>query len=130
MSRSPVEQNLSIPFRAVQTADVNKLADLIPEATSLHVPGESLLAGAYQGPVEIGSFIGNRHRLASKKFEPFAEYISVTDDHGILMYGVSAIRDSREFVSHEILVAGLEGDEIGVLFLYVFERNEFDRFWS
>ena len=130
MLRTPVVEKLLSLFRALQTGDVNGLADIIPDATTLHVPGENLLAGAYQGPIAIGSFIGKRHDLAAAKFEPFGEDVSVTEDHGILLYGVKAIRDSQEFISHEILVAGLDGNEIEVLFLYVFERDEFDEFWS
>jgi ketosteroid isomerase-like protein len=117
-------------FESFNRGDAEELAAFIGDSVALRIPGESTLAGTYLGLASIASLFRKRMELATGSLVFFGKDVAVSEHHGVLLYAAEAQRDGKSFLSHELVVAGVDAGRISILFLYVFEWDAFDRFWT
>jgi ketosteroid isomerase-like protein len=105
--------------------------DILDEATLLHIPGRSGLAGQYQGREAILGLLRRMTELteATLRFAPARTLTA--DDQMIVLYGrSSASRQAKRLDTETAYVAWLRDGRVREIWIAHRDQAQFDNLWS
>jgi hypothetical protein len=118
-------------YDALLAGNVSAAAVVLDDASVLHVPGRSGVAGDYQGEDAILGVLGRMAeythdtlKLGSPRLVAEAGRVLVLQGH------ISATTSRAELDTVVIHTLSLRGDKIQEAWIFSLNQNDFDEFWT
>ena len=104
---------------------------VLDEASLLHVPGNSGLAGEYQGEEAILGFLKRMAQLTDGTLQFRSSRVLTADDQTIVLCGQArATRRGKELDTDEVHVLSLRDGKIRELWIFHQNQDHVDEFWT
>lgn len=104
---------------------------VLDEASLLHVPGSSGLAGEYQGEEAILGFLKRMAQLTDGTLQFRSSRVLTADDQTIVLCGQArATRRGKELDTDEVHVLSLRDGKIRELWIFHQNQDHVDEFWT
>jgi ketosteroid isomerase-like protein len=118
-------------YDALLAGDVSAAAVVFDDASVLHVPGRSGLAGDYQGEEAIVGVLGRMAEYTHDTLQFGSPKLMAEDAHILVLRGhISATVARTQLDTDVIHVLSLRGNKIQEAWLFSLNQDDFDEFWS
>ncbi len=132
MSEPPDPTTAARWYAAFLAADEDGLAAVVAPTFTLHVTGESPLAGAHRGARGLVLVRRAFSERSGGSFRPWREDssdVAASAHHAVIMDRWVAERGSARLDAHVAIVLGRDEDRFAIAFLYFHDQRAFDRFF-
>ena len=131
MNDSTGVDTVRVRYAALLSGDVSAAAGVIDDASVLHVPGRSGLAGDYQGEEAIVGVLGRVAEYTHDTLWLGSPSLVAEDDRVLVLQGrISATAASNRLDTDVIHALSLRGDKIREAWLFSLNQDDFDELWS
>lgn len=118
-------------YEAFNSADMETLTELFDENASWHTPGQSPIAGDFEGRDGVFGQFGRFGGDTGGTFKANLKYVLADDDgHAVGIHTNTAERDGKKLDVDVALVFELKDGKVVVGREHFFDLNAWDRFWS
>jgi uncharacterized protein len=129
-SRDANEQAVRRLFEAFARKDGFGLRGLFAEDAVWRVPGESMMAGTYEGRDSIFRFLGRLPKETGGTYGSRLIDVLASDDRAAALYRASGRRDGRTLDLDQLLLFRLEDGVIREVLALPSDPPTFEAFWS
>ena len=120
-----------VRYGALLDGDMSAAALVLDDASILHVPGRSGLAGDYQGREAILGFFGRMAEYTHDTLRFGSSRLVTEDDHVLVLQGHISAAATKTHLDMDVIHAlSLRGDKIQEVWLFSLNQDDFDEFWS
>ena len=120
-----------VRYDALLAGDVSAAALVLDDASILHVPGRSGLAGDYQGPEAILGLFGRMAEYTHDTLQLDSPRLVAEDARVLVLKGRISATATRTQLDTEVIHAlSLRGDKIQEAWLFSLDQDAFDDFWT
>ncbi len=131
MDDSTRVDNVRMRYEALLAGDISAASVVLDDATVLHVPGRSGLAGDYQGQEAILGVLGRMAEYTHDTLRLGSPRLVTEDDHVLVLQGhMSATATKTQLDTDVIHALSLRGDKIQEVWLFSLNQDDFDEFWA
>ncbi|MDQ6854464.1 MAG: nuclear transport factor 2 family protein [Actinomycetota bacterium] len=130
MAEAQSVQNLRKGYRAFAEADMEALAEVIPEDAVWHVPGNSPLAGDYKGRDAIFGYFGKLTEVTGGTFKAELVHVLGDDKFAIALQRSTATVKGQTYSGTDVLVDRIESGAAVETWVYVEDQARFDALLS
>ena len=118
-------------YDAFLGTDVPAVEEVLDEASLLHLPGRSGLAGEYQGEEAILGLLERMVQLTDGTLQFRSSGVITADGQTIVLCGQThATRGGKELDTEEVHVLSLRDGKIRELWIFHQNQDQVDEFWS
>jgi len=112
----------------IAQAEAPTLYEILGEKGVWCMPGRSPLAGVYEGPAAVLSFLAE---VGERCDEMRAELIDVfvSEQGAVIRYGIHARRGTNLLDMEHLLLTRIEGGKIVEAIFAPIDQEKYDRFW-
>ncbi len=111
--------------------EVPAAAVVLDDASLLHIPGNTGLAGDYQGREAILGLLRRMAELTGGTLQFSPSKVVIEDDQAIVLLGrVSAIRKAKRLDTDVVHVFSLRDGKVREIWIFHQNQDHVDRFWS
>jgi len=104
---------------------------VLDDASLLHIPGRSGLAGQYQGGEAILGLLRRMAELTDGTFQFSRSSVITANDRAIVVQGRTiAARDGKQLDTDGVLVLSLGDGKVREIWMYHQNQDDVDRFWT
>jgi len=119
-----------VRYDALLAGDASAAALVLDDASILHVPGRSGLAGDYQGPEAILGLFGRMVEHTNDTLQFDSPRLVAKDARVLVLQGhISATAARAQLDTDVIHALSLRGDMIQEAWLFSLDQDAFDEFW-
>jgi len=117
-------------YDALGAGDLVGALDLLSDDVRAHVPGESPVAGDYNGKDAVAGYLGTLIELSggTLRFEPHD--VAVSEGHGVGLVKDLAERGERSLAMNNVHVWHVRDDALTEIWVYPGDVRAWDTFWS
>ena len=120
-----------VRYGALLDGDMSAAALVLDDASILHVPGRSGLAGDYQGREAILGFLGRMAEYTHDTLQFGSSRLVAEDSRVLVLQGnMSATATRAQLDTGVIHALSLRGDKIQEAWLFSLNQDAFDEFWA
>lgn len=131
MISNPGVEKVRGRYAALLSGDVSAATGVLDDASILHVPGRSGLAGEYQGREAILAVLGRMAEYTHNTLRLGSSRLVVEDDHVLVLQGhISAAAATTQLDTDIIHTLSLRDDRIREAWFFSLNQDDFDEFWS
>ena len=131
MDDSTSISTVRVRYDALLAGDVSAAAALLDDASVLHVPGRSGLAGDYQGEEAILGVLGRMAEYTHDTLRLGSLGLVAEDAHVLVLQGhISATATKSRLDTDVIHALSLRGDKIKEAWIFSLNQDDFDEFWT
>ena len=117
-------------FDAFARKDGFGLRGLFAEDAVWHVPGDSVMAGTYEGRDAIFRFLGRLPKQTAGTYGSRLIDVLASDERAAALYRATGHRDGRKLDLDQLLLFRLEGGVIHEVLALPTDPATFEMFWS
>jgi len=104
---------------------------LLDDASLLHMPGRSGLAGQYQGQEAILGLLERMTQLTNGSLRYTPSHVITANDRAIVLSGhASATRQGTRLDTDEMRILSLQDGIIQEIWIFHKDQNHVDEFWT
>ncbi|HKN43067.1 MAG TPA: nuclear transport factor 2 family protein [Propionibacteriaceae bacterium] len=130
MAEAQSVQNLRKGYKAFAEADMEALAEVIPEDAVWHIPGNSTLAGDYKGRDAVFGYFGKLTEVTGGTFKAELVYVLGDDKFAIALQRSTAAVKGQTYSGTDVLVDRIENDAAVETWVYLEDQARFDALLS
>jgi ketosteroid isomerase-like protein len=130
MAEAQSVQNLRKGYKAFAEADMEALAEVIPEDAVWHIPGNSPLAGDYKGRDAIFGYFGKLTEVTGGTFKAEPVHVLGDDKFAIALQRSTATVKGETYNGTDVLVDRIENGAAVETWVYVEDQARFDALLS
>ncbi len=120
-----------VRYDALLAGDVSAAAVVLDDASILHVPGRSGLAGDYQGTEAIVGLFGRMAEYTHDTLQLDSPRLVAEDIRMLVLQGHMSATASQTHLDTDVIHAlSLRGDKIQEAWLFSLNQDDFDEFWA
>ncbi|MCL1692831.1 MAG: nuclear transport factor 2 family protein [Actinomycetia bacterium] len=120
-----------VRYGALLDGDMSAAALVLDDASILHVPGRSGLAGDYQGREAILGLLGRMAEYTHDTLRFGSSRLVAEDSRVLVLQGNMSATSTRARLDTDVIHAlSLRGDKIQEAWLFSLNQDDFDEFWS
>ncbi|MEA3511179.1 MAG: nuclear transport factor 2 family protein [Actinomycetota bacterium] len=120
-----------VRYGALLAGDMLAAARVLDDASILHVPGRSGLAGDYQGREAIMGFFSRMAEYTHNTLRFGSSRLVAEDSRVLVVQGhMSATAAGTQLDTDVIYALSLRGDKIQEVWLFSLNQEDFDEFWT
>ena len=118
-------------YNALLSGDLSAAAVVLDDASVLHVPGRSGLAGDYQGQEAIVGVLERMAQYTHGTLHLGSPTLVAEDVHVLVLQGhISATATRTQLDTDVIHALSLRGDKIQEAWIFSLNQDDFDEFWA
>jgi ketosteroid isomerase-like protein len=116
---------------ALAAKDLQAVAPALDDASVLHLPGRSGLAGRYQGSDAIVGVLTRMALLTNGTLETSPERVLAATDHTIVVLGrAGGEREGRRLQADAVYILTFRGDTVRDIWVFYENQAHVDAFWA
>jgi len=131
MTNNTGVDKVRVRYNALLSGDLSAAAVVLDDASVLHVPGRSGLAGDYQGQEAIVGLLGRMAEYTHGTLHLGSPTPVAEDVHVLVLQGHISATATRTRLDTDVIHAlSLRGDKIQEAWIFSLDQDDFDEFWA
>ena len=126
----PNEDITRAAYAAFSSGDLETLSGSMADDVTWHVPGDSPIAGDYEGKEAVFGFFGKLAELSGGTLNLEVHDILANDEHAVALVRGTASRDGRELAQNAVHVMHVRDGKVAEFWSMQEDQAEADAFWS
>ncbi|MBW3665035.1 MAG: nuclear transport factor 2 family protein [Actinobacteria bacterium] len=126
----PNEDIIRQAYAAFSSGDMDALSGSMADDVTWHVPGDSPIAGDYEGKEAVFGFFGKLAELSGGTLNLGVHDILANDEHAVALVRTTASREGRELDQNAVHVMHVRDGQVTEFWSTQDDQAEADAFWS